>query len=141
MDCVKKGILSKDQIISKVEPDMFVQSLHPQISQNSGLNIIGVGLPASPGGVSGKVAFKAEEAIRMSSKGMAVIMVRSETSSEDIRGMHASAGVLTLRGGMSSHAAVVARGLGKPCVVGVRNLSINNSLNSCLLYTSPSPRD
>ena len=64
---------------------MFVQSLHPQISQNSGLNIIGVGLPASPGGVSGKVAFRAEEAIRMSSKGMTVILVRSETSSEDIR--------------------------------------------------------
>ena len=132
MDCVKKGVLSKDQIISKVEPDMFVQSLHPQISQNSGLNIIGVGLPASPGGVSGKVAFRAEEAIRMSSKGMTVILVRSETSSEDIRGMHASAGVLTLRGGMSSHAAVVARGLGKPCVVGVRNLSINSSLNSII---------
>ena len=111
---------------------MFVQSLHPQISQNSGLNIIGVGLPASPGGVSGKVAFRAEEAIRMSSKGMTVILVRSETSSEDIRGMHASAGVLTLRGGMSSHAAVVARGLGKPCVVGVRNLSINSSLNSII---------
>ena len=132
MDCVKKGILSKDQIISKVEPDMFVQSLHPQISQNSGLSIIGVGLPASPGGVSGKVAFRAEEAIRMSSKGMTVILVRNETSSEDIRGMHASAGVLTLRGGMSSHAAVVARGLGKPCVVGVRDLSINSSLNSII---------
>ena len=132
MDCVKKGILSKEQIISKVEPEIFVQSLHPQISQNSELNIIGVGLPASPGGVSGKVAFRAEEAIRMSSKGMTVILVRSETSSEDIRGMHASAGVLTLRGGMSSHAAVVARGLGKPCVVGVRNLSINSSLNSII---------
>ncbi|MFL2802352.1 MAG: putative PEP-binding protein [Paracoccaceae bacterium] len=132
MDQAKKGIISKEQMISKIEPEMLVQSLHPQISQNSKLEIIGVGLPASPGGVSGRIAFSAEEAIRMSSKGITVILVRSETSSEDIRGMHASDGVLTLRGGMSSHAAVVARGLGKPCVVGVSNLIINSSLNSII---------
>ncbi len=131
-DSVKKGILSKKQIISKVDPEMFVETLHPQISQSSEIDIVGLGLPASPGGVSGKIAFRAEDAIRMSSKGITVILVRSETSSEDIRGMHASAGVLTLRGGMSSHAAVVARGLGKPCVVGVSNLSINSSLNSII---------
>ena len=130
MDSVKKGVLSKAEMINKIDPEMFVQSLHPQISQNSKLDIIGIGLPASPGGISGRIAFKAEEAIRMSSKGITVVLVRSETSSEDIRGMHASAGVLTLRGGMSSHAAVGARGLGKPCVVGVSNLNINNSLNT-----------
>ena len=79
-----------------------------------------------------ELAFKAEEAIKMSSKGMNVVLVRSETSSEDISGMHASAGVLTLRGGMSSHAAVVARGLGKPCVVGVSDLNINSSLNTII---------
>ena len=94
---------------------MFVESLHPQISQSSELNVIGIGLPASPGGVSGVIAFTAEEAIRMSSKGITVILVRSETSSEDIRGMHASGGVLTLKGGMTSHLAVVARGLETMC--------------------------
>ena len=85
------------------------------------MRFIGLGLPASPGAVSGLIAFKAEEAIHLNSKGMAVILVRSETSSEDIRGMHASVGVLTLRGGMSSQAAGGPRGLGKPAVVGVRD--------------------
>ena len=132
IDKVKNGIISKQKMITSIDPEMFVQSLHPQINQNSKLDIIGVGLPASPGGISGRIAFKAEEAIKMSSKGIDVVLVRSETSSEDIRGMHASAGVLTLRGGMSSHAAVVARGLGKPCVVGVSDLNINSSLNTII---------
>ena len=135
IDKVKNGIISKQKMLANIDPEMFVQSLHPQINQSSKLDIIGIGLPASPGGISGRIAFKAEEAIKMSSKGITVVLVRSETSSEDIRGMHASAGVLTLRGGMSSHAAVVARGLGKPCVVGVSDLNVNSSLNAIITST------
>ena len=127
---VIKGLITKEKAILSTDPEMLLDSLHPQICKDAEIKVIGLGLPASPGAVSGCIAFRAEEAIQMNSKGITTLLVRSETSSEDIRGMHASAGVLTLRGGMSSHAAVVARGLGKPCVVGVSDLSMDNSLKS-----------
>ena len=132
VEAVRKGLISKESAILRTDPEMLLDTLHPQIHKDINIEVIGLGLPASPGAVSGFIAFKAEEAIKMNSKGMTAVLVRSETSSEDIRGMHVSAGVLTLRGGMSSHAAVVARGLGKPCVVGVSDLRMDNSLKSLL---------
>ncbi|MFL2790293.1 MAG: putative PEP-binding protein [Paracoccaceae bacterium] len=129
---VSKGAISKETAILRTDPEMLLDTIHPQIQKDADIEVIGLGLPASPGAVSGLIAFKAEEAINMSSKGLMAILVRSETSSEDIRGMHASAGVLTLRGGMSSHAAVVARGLGKPCVVGVSDLRMDNNSKSLI---------
>ena len=133
VEAVRKGRISKEKAILATDPEMLLETLHPQIHKDIDVEVIGLGLPASPGAVSGAIAFKAEEAFKMNSKGITTVLVRSETSSEDIRGMHASAGVLTLRGGMSSHAAVVARGLGKPCVVGVSELTIDNSLKSLII--------
>ncbi len=127
---VRKKLISKETAVLRTDPEVLIDTLHAQIHKDFDVKVIGLGLPASPGAVSGMIAFRAEEAIQMKSKGATVVLVRSETSSEDIRGMHVSSGVLTLRGGMSSHAAVVARGLGKPCVVGVSDLTMDNSLKA-----------
>ena len=99
--------------------------LHPTLDEESEINVIGKGLPASPGAASGKVVFTSEEAERLNSMMQDTILVRIETSPEDIHGMNAARGILTSRGGMTSHAAVVARGMGRPCVSGSSEIDIN----------------
>ena len=97
--------------------------------------------PAGPGGAKGIIVFDSEKAISYAEKNVPVILVREETSPEDVDGMHASKAILTTKGGMTSHAALVARGWGKCCIVGCNDIEINTLSNTCLLYTSPSPRD
>ncbi len=123
----KVGAISKQQALMKVEPHNLVEFLHPKIDPNVNKDIFAYGLPASPGASSGKLVFSSEAAALLKSKGESSILVRVETSPEDIRGMHASSGILTVRGGMTSHAAVIARGLGLPCVVGATDLKLNLS--------------
>ncbi len=127
-DMVEEGIISKkDAVLKQVNPDHLNQLLHPQID-NTGLTeeeIIGKGLPASPGAAVGKVVFSSEKAEKAAQNGEPVILVRIETSPEDVGGMSAAEGILTSRGGMTSHAAVVARGWGKPCVAGCGDIIIN----------------
>ena len=96
--------------------------MHPTLDPTAKKEVLTKGLPASPGAASGKVVFTADEAEKLASNGEDVILVRSETSPEDIHGMHAAKGILTARGGMTSHAAVVARGMGRPCVLGLLKL-------------------
>ena len=109
----------------RVEPASLDQLLHPTIDPAAERDVIAVGLPASPGAATGKIVFTAEEAERLGGAGEAVILVRDETSPEDIRGMDAARGIVTARGGMTSHAAVVARGMGRPCVSGAGELQID----------------
>jgi len=125
VDMVKEGLITKKEAVLRVSPDQIDQLLHPQIDPKAKKKIIGKGLPASPGAAVGKVVFSAEDAEAAVKKGNKVILVRVETSPEDIHGMNVAQGVLTARGGMTSHAAVVARGMGKCCVSGVRDLSID----------------
>ena len=101
--------------------------LHPTLDPHSKKEVLTKGLPASPGAASGKVVFTADEAEKLALRGEDVILVRSETSPEDIHGMHAAKGILTARGGMTSHAAVVARGMGRPCVSGASEINIDES--------------
>ena len=109
----------------RVDPASLDQLLHPTLDPKAERKIIAKGLPASPGAVSGKVVFSADHAEKMAAAGEAVILVRIETSPDDIHGMHAAKGILTSRGGMTSHAAVVARGMGKACVCGAGDLVIS----------------
>ncbi len=125
VDMVNEGLITKEEAVLKVSPDQIEQLLHPRLDPSSPRKIIGRGLPASPGAASGSVVFSSEEAVRLSSEGKNVILVRQETSPEDISGMIAAQGVLTARGGMTSHAAVVARGMGKPCVAGCNNIIVD----------------
>ena len=105
------------------------QLLHPTLDPHADKEIISRGLPASPGAASGKVVFNSEKAVEMSKNGEEVILVRMETSPEDIHGMHAARGILTSRGGMTSHAAVVARGMGRACVAGAGDILIDHLAN------------
>ncbi len=107
----------------RIDPSALDQLLHPTIDPSAHKHVIARGLPASPGAASGEIVFDANEAEALKAKGREVILVRVETSPEDIHGMHAAAGILTARGGMTSHAAVVARGMGRPCVCGCRAAS------------------
>ncbi len=125
VDFVKEGIISRDEAIMRVEPEQINQLLHRQIDPNAELEPIAKGLPASPGAASGKVVFDADDAEKMSQQEEKIILVRPETTPDDIHGIVAAQGVLTSRGGMTSHAAVVARGMGKPCVSGCESLSID----------------
>lgn len=125
VDLVTRGALTEEQALLKVAPYNLLEFLHPQISTNFVREVFGTGLPASPGAVSGRIVFSSQSANKVTSKGGAAILVRVETSPEDIAGIHDSVGVLTTRGGMTSHAAVIARGLGLPCVVGVSTLTMN----------------
>ena len=109
----------------RVEPGSLDQLLHPTIDPASPRDVIATGLPASPGAATGKVVFAADEAETLGGSGEAVILVREETSPEDIHGMHAARGIVTARGGMTSHAAVVARGMGRPCVSGAGEIHID----------------
>jgi pyruvate,orthophosphate dikinase len=122
---VEEGVIDRTEAIRRIEPNSLDQLLHPMLDPAAKINVLARGLPASPGAASGKIVFSAEEAESCASRGEAVILVRLETSPEDIHGMHAARGILTTRGGMTSHAAVVARGMGRPCVAGAADLRID----------------
>jgi len=124
-DMVQEGLVTKQEAIMMVEPAQLDQLLHRQIDSSAKLDVIARGLPASPGAASGTVVFDADEAERLGKKGRKVLLVRTETTPDDIHGMVAAQGILTSRGGMTSHAAVVARGMGKPCICGCEALKIN----------------
>jgi pyruvate,orthophosphate dikinase len=125
VDLASEGLITKEEAVMRVEPGSLDQLLHPTIDPASNREVIATGLPASPGAATGKVVFTAEEAERLGSAGEAVILMREETSPEDIRGMDAARGIVTARGGMTSHAAVVARGMGRPCVSGAGEIRID----------------
>ncbi len=125
VDMAGEGLITKDEAVLRVEPSALDQLLHPAIDSTVEHDLIAKGLPASPGAASGEIVFHSEMAEALKAKGKDVILVRSETSPEDVHGMHAAAGVLTARGGMTSHAAVVARGMGRPCVSGAGSLKID----------------
>jgi pyruvate,orthophosphate dikinase len=127
IDMVKEKMIDKKTAILRIDPQQLDQLLHPMIDPKARINIIAKGLPASPGAAVGKVIFTADDAEKAAEKGEKVILVRTETSPEDIGGMHAAQGILTARGGMTSHAAVVARGMGKCCVAGCGAININES--------------
>jgi len=125
VDMVEEGIINKEEAILRVEPNQLNQLLHRRIDPQAKVEVIAKGLPASPGAAYGKVVFTADEAEELGKKGESVILVRTETTPDDIHGMVEAQGVLTSRGGMTSHAAVVARGMGKACVAGCSVLNIN----------------
>ncbi|MCX5512324.1 pyruvate, phosphate dikinase [Kaistia algarum] len=125
VDMVHEGLITKAEAISRIEPRSLDQLLHPTIDPEAGGDIFARGLPASPGAASGAVVFTSEEAELARAQGRKVILVRVETSPEDVHGMHAARGILTTRGGMTSHAAVVARGMGKPCVSGAGTVRVD----------------
>lgn len=124
VDMVKEGLISKEEALMRLAPAQIDQLLHPILDPKVKVDVIARGLPASPGAASGTITFTAEEAVEKSKKGP-VILVRQETCPDDIHGMDAAKGILTARGGMTSHAAVVARGMGKPCVTGCEVLQIS----------------
>jgi len=125
VDMVNEKLITKEEAILRVEPSSVDQLLHPQIARGQKLEVLGKGLPASPGAAVGRIVLNAEAAIEAAAKGEKVVLLRSETSPDDIGGMNAAQGILTARGGMTSHAAVVARGMGKCCVAGCDALKIN----------------
>ncbi len=125
VDMVSEGLITEEEALLRIDPEALDQLLHPTIDPAAEKNIVTRGLPASPGAASGQVTFTADEAVALSNDGKRVILCRQETSPEDIHGMHVAAGVVTSRGGMTSHAAVVARGMGKPCVAGAGELYID----------------
>ena len=125
VEMVGEGLISEEEAVLRVDPMALDQLLHPTLDPDAVRDVLAKGLPASPGAASGKVVLDADTAEAWAGKGEKVILVRVETSPEDIHGMHAAQGVLTARGGMTSHAAVVARGMGRPCVSGASAVSIN----------------
>ena len=125
VDMASEGLLSRSEAIERVDPAQLEQLLHPMIDPKAGVDVIATGLCASPGAAAGHIAFDADSAVARSADGTTVLLVRPETTADDIHGLLASAGVLTARGGMTSHAAVVARGLGKPCVAGCGAVEID----------------
>jgi len=122
---VDEGLIVREEAIGRIDPASLDQLLHPTLDPKAKTTVLARGLPASPGAASGEIVFTAEEAESRASRGEAVILVRIETSPEDIHGMHAAKGILTTRGGMTSHAAVVARGMGRPCVTGAGDLRVD----------------
>ena len=128
VDLVNEKVLTKEEAVNRIDVNNIDKLLHPTIDEKSSYKVISQGLPASPGAATGCVVFSSEKAEKMA-KSSKVVLVRIETSPEDIHGMHAAEGVLTSRGGMTSHAAVVARGMGKPCVCGAKDLLINYAKN------------
>ena len=125
VDLAHEGLISQDEAVKRIDPASLDQLLHPTLDPSAKREIIGHGLPASPGAASGEIVFDSDEAEKLKEQGRAVILVRVETSPEDIHGMHAAEGILTTRGGMTSHAAVVARGMGKPCVSGAGSIRVD----------------
>jgi pyruvate,orthophosphate dikinase len=133
VDMVREGLLITDEAVTRVNADDLVQLLLPRIDKSSGIKPVAKGLNASPGAASGKVTFSVDEAVRLGTLGEHVILVREETTPDDVHGMFRSRGILTARGGATSHAAVVARGMGKPCVSGCNELEINVEKKECAI--------
>jgi pyruvate, orthophosphate dikinase len=127
VDMAAEGLITQDEAILRVNPSSLDQLLHPTLDPDAATDVIAKGLPASPGAASGKIVFFADDALSATQAGDDVILVRVETSPDDIHGMHAAKGILTSRGGMTSHAAVVARGMGKACICGAGDLMISYS--------------
>jgi pyruvate,orthophosphate dikinase len=125
VELANEKLITREEAVARVEPQALDQLLHPTIDPSAERKVLAVGLPASPGAAAGEVVFSADDAETMKAQGRRVILVRVETSPEDIHGMHAAEGILTTRGGMTSHAAVVARGMGKPCVSGAGTLRVD----------------
>ena len=125
IDMAEEGLISRKEAVTRIDPASLDQLLHPTIDPDAERRLFATGLPASPGAAVGEIVFTADEAETLKNKGRSVILVRVETSPEDIHGMHAAAGILTTRGGMTSHAAVVARGMGRPCVSGAGSIRID----------------
>jgi pyruvate,orthophosphate dikinase len=125
VDMAGEGLITREEAIGRIEPGSLDQLLHPTLDPDAERRLVARGLPASPGAATGEVVFTAEEAERLARDGRSVVLVRAETSPEDIAGMIAAVGILTARGGMTSHAAVVARGMGKPCVSGAGAVKID----------------
>jgi pyruvate,orthophosphate dikinase len=125
VDLADEGLITRKEAVTRVEPASLDQLLHPTIDPKAERQVIASGLPASPGAATGEIVFSADTAEALKAEGRRVILVRVETSPEDIHGMHAAEGILTTRGGMTSHAAVVARGMGKPCVSGAGTLRVD----------------
>ena len=128
VDMFGEGLISKEQALLRIEPELLEQLLHPSLDPNSTARPIALGLPASPGAASGKCVFDADLAEKLGKSGEQVILVREETRPEDIHGFFAAEGILTSRGGKTSHAAVVARGMGKPCVAGAEGIVVDVAL-------------
>ena len=124
VDMVEEGLIKKDEALLRVEPVQLDQLLHPRIDPSAAMTVIARGLAASPGAASGMVVFTADDAVRFAAAGQDVILVRQETNPDDIHGMNAARGILTARGGMTSHAAVVARGMGKCCIAGAEEIKV-----------------
>ena len=133
VELANEGLISRDEAVTRVDPAALDQLLHPTIDPAAERKIVATGLPASPGAASGEIVFSADDAEAMKAQGRKVILVRVETSPEDIHGMHAAEGILTTRGGMTSHAAVVARGMGKPCVSGAGALRVDYSAGTMII--------
>jgi pyruvate,orthophosphate dikinase len=125
VELANEGLISKKDAVMRIDPASLDQLLHPTIDPSAKRDVIATGLPASPGAASGEIVFSSDEAAKLQADGRKVILVRIETSPEDIHGMHAAEGILTTRGGMTSHAAVVARGMGKPCVSGCGTIRVD----------------
>jgi pyruvate,orthophosphate dikinase len=130
VDLAAEGLISEDEAVARVDPSALDQLLHPTIDPKAHRKIIATGLPASPGAASGEIVFSSDDAEEAKKNGRKVILVRVETSPEDIHGMHAAQGILTTRGGMTSHAAVVARGMGKPCVSGAGTIRVDYNMQT-----------
>jgi pyruvate,orthophosphate dikinase len=125
VDMAEEGLISREEAVMNIDAGQLDQLLHPTLDPGREKTVIAKGLPASPGAASGELVFDADEAVHLKAQGHTVILARIETSPEDVQGMHAAVGVLTTRGGMTSHAAVVARGMGRPCVVGASSVAID----------------
>ena len=125
VEMAAEGLITREEAVQRVDPASLDQLLHPTIDPKAQRQVIGVGLPASPGAATGEIVFSSDSAEDLKAQGRKAILVRVETSPEDIHGMHAAEGILTTRGGMTSHAAVVARGMGKPCVSGAGSLRVD----------------
>ena len=125
VDMAREGVISEQEAVLRVDPQALDQLLHPTLDPGATRNVVAKGLPASPGAACGKAVFDADTAEQRAAAGDSIILIRIETSPEDIHGMHAARGILTARGGMTSHAAVVARGMGRPCVSGAGSIAID----------------
>jgi pyruvate, orthophosphate dikinase len=133
IDMVKERVIDKKTAVMRIDPEQLERLMHPSFDPKAPVEVIGKGLPASPGAAVGTIVFSAEDAEKAAARGEKVILVRTETSPEDIGGMHAAQGILTARGGMTSHAAVVARGMGKCCIAGCTALHIDEERKTLAL--------
>ena len=125
VDMAEEGLISRDEAVLAIDPAQLDQLLHPTLDPDADRTVLAKGLPASPGAATGELVFDSDEAVHLKAQGHTVILARVETSPEDVQGMHSAVGILTTRGGMTSHAAVVARGMGRPCVVGASAVQVD----------------